>query len=231
MRYNFLFLFFFLSFSYQVSGQEVISVDKNAFRTPEMSIFFTPTSMIPFPLSSLQFAFEKRFSNPKNAIHADLGYLLPLNPDTYSGPHDMFGFRLRAAYRRYLVEPRRIGNFFISGQYFYQLESWNATGWFEFLDGEYRQQFDYTKNVSSNGLFVLFGAQRVGKYESRFTMDWQVGLGARARTVVNKGVPEDGDAIDNGDFLTIFRLDDTENEKTQILPAFHTTFKIGYIIK
>ncbi len=203
----------------------------DSFRIPKMTLLISPTSFLPLPLGAIQFGFEHRFDSPKNAMHHELGIFHPMNL-SYQSYYDLLGFRIRSGYRRYLPKPRRKGNLFVGTQYFFQYESWDLDGWFDRLGNSYQEYFIYEKKVVSNGLLAIFGGNRIASKGRRFLIDWQVGLGMKYRTVDNKGVPDDAEAVDERDFLiNVFLSDENEESGSLFLPTGHISFKFGYILK
>ncbi len=229
-KYFSLFFLVFLFSGIQAQESEELD-DEQDFLVPKMSVFVTPTSLLPIPIGAIQFGFEHRLKKEKNAMYYELGYLIPSNPEA-TGPYDLKGMRLRAAYKRYLPIPRRTFNHFLSIQYYFQQEAWDLDGWFLVEESTFERYFDYKKNVYHNGVLLLFGGQRVGRNRSRFTMGWQFGLGAKVRTVINKGVPNGAEAInDNDQFINIIRANDPEDSGTSLRPTGHLSLRLGYIIK
>jgi hypothetical protein len=152
-------LFFLLIYLPSNAQEDDAFLEEASYTPPKMELKFSPLSILPLPISSIQFAFEHRLKNPRRTFQHELGILRPF-PHHLINQGDvnkMGGFRWRTGYRYYLNEPRPKTNFFISGQYHTQYEQWNLTDWFDRFDGAFEQQFTYNKRVMSHGLLATAG--------------------------------------------------------------------------
>ena len=227
-------LFFLLAYLPTNAQEDNSILEEASYVPPKMELKFSPLSILPLPISSIQFAFEHRLKNPRRAFQHELGILrpFPYHLINQNDVNKMGGFRWRTGYRYYLNEPRPKTNFFISGQYHTQFEQWNLTNWFDRFDGAYRQQFTYNKRVMSHGLLATTGFNLKAK-RSRFGFELSASAGAKIRTVFNQNIPDDATGQSNNVIATNnqFAPQESEEATSNILPVVHLSVKLGFVIK
>ncbi len=199
----------------------------------KLELKYAPFEMLPLPLPSFQWGIEHRLENPRHSFLHELGWLFPFPHNLFNSEYqDMQGIRLRSGYRHYLVEPRLGFNFYVSGTYTSQFETWDLQDWFDIDNGAYQRFFDYRKNVWSNGLVASVGSYRVGKFR-KMSAEWELGIGGRVRSVFNKDVPSGatGTNVTNNPFANQFNPTEAERSISTFSPIFLFTFRMGFILK
>lgn len=231
--YSFVTIFFCILMQANALGQDI--EEETPFVGHRYAAKFSPFSLLPFPIASLQFGFEHKLKNQRHAFHHEIGALLPfpyyLNDGDFQG---MGGFRAVSAYRYYINKPTTRFNFFTSSQYRLQYESWTLNDWFDRHDGSYRQLYNYKKKVMSHGFVATIGGNKKARY-SNFFFEWEMGFGVKSRTTFNRGVPSDATISEfNGAFFPlldrIFTPTSAENEETIILPIILAAIRFGVVI-
>lgn len=229
-----LLLMVFLLTRFSSYSQEEL-VGEDIYVPPKMELKFSPLSILPLPISSIQFAFEHRLKNNRRSLQHELGILRPfpyhlINDNTVN---NMGGFRWRTGYRYYLNNPRPKSNFFVSGQYHTQYEKWNLTNWVDRLDGAFEQKYTYNKQVMSHGLLATAGFNLKAR-NSRFGFELSASAGAKTRTVFNQNLPDDVIGLNennNNLFGNQFTPHEAEEATTNVHPVVHLSVKLGFVIK
>lgn len=200
------------------------------------AVKFSPLSLLPLPLPSMQLGLEHKLKNERHAFQHELGALFPYPYHLFNNNFKrMGGFRATSGYRYYLNKPTHRFNFFTSAQYRLQYESWDLESWFSRDGGSYRQLIDYKKRVMSHGALALIGGNKKARY-SNFLFEWEIGFGVKSRTVFNRGLPSDIviNNFDEGDFFPLlsdlFNPTNREDSNTNIIPLVHCALKFGFVI-
>ncbi len=218
--------------------KKVIYIKKDSFIVPKVSIKYSPLSIVPMPLSSIQFAVEYRLKE-QNSIQGEIGAIIPfpyyLTANNLFGPSNfrsLNGLRLRGEYRFYRKGPQRKFNLFMGPQYFNQQEYWKLYDSFSRDNGNFFERLTYKKRVISNSFLFVFGGNRVGNNASRFISEWSVGAGIRLRSIFNADIPSDVDIFSfPSPFIDAWNPIGYEQEGTYVLPSVQFALRFGGIVK
>jgi len=216
MRYIFTLLFI-------INGLSIISAQET---TDEVSyqyiIKYTPTATFNIITPGLQFGLEQRLDESRS-MQYEVGILSSRLGVTYT-EGNMFGYRLRAEYRKYsnaFDKKNKFNGVILEGKQRFLEDKFMLS--YPDLENAYSERLNLIKLTSSASIYYTRGTQRV---YNKFSIEIAAGIGFRYLYNSIPSVP-DGVIKENLENLSSFypRIDDNLT-----LPVGFLCLRIGYLL-
>ena len=216
MRYIFTLLFI-------ISGLSIISAQENTEEIPHKYIIkYTPTATFNIITPGLQFGLEQRLDESRS-MQYEVGILNNRLGLTYT-EGDMFGYRLRAEYRKYrnvFDTKNKFNGVILEGKQRFLEEQFMLR--YPELGNTYNERLNLTKLTSSLSIYYTRGIQRI--YE-KFSVEIAAGIGIR---YLYNSIPSVPDGVVRNN-LNNLRNFDVEVGSGTPLPVGFLCLRIGYLL-